>query len=215
MAIDFPNSPSVGEIFYVGNVAYQWDGATWNAFLEPASVFSHAYTHGSTGDDAVTIAQSQVTNLGADLALKAPLASPALTGTPSAPTAATGTNTTQVATTAFVNNEIINDAIVKTLIDAKGDLIVGSADNTAVRVAAGTNGYMLVANSAATAGVEWVKATAGATGGGNDQAFFENDITITTSYTITAGKNAITGGPVTVNTGATITVPSGSTWTVV
>jgi hypothetical protein len=36
------------------------------------------------------------------LALKAPLASPALTGTPTAPTAADGTNTTQVATTAFV-----------------------------------------------------------------------------------------------------------------
>lgn len=33
---------------------------------------------------------------------RAPLASPALTGTPTAPTAADGTNTTQVATTAFV-----------------------------------------------------------------------------------------------------------------
>lgn len=33
---------------------------------------------------------------------KAPLASPALTGTPTAPTAATTTNTTQIATTAFV-----------------------------------------------------------------------------------------------------------------
>lgn len=36
------------------------------------------------------------------LAAKAPLASPALTGTPTAPTAAGGTNTTQIATTAFV-----------------------------------------------------------------------------------------------------------------
>lgn len=36
------------------------------------------------------------------LALKAPLASPALTGTPTAPTAATATNSTQIATTAFV-----------------------------------------------------------------------------------------------------------------
>ncbi len=37
------------------------------------------------------------------LALKANLASPALTGTPTAPTAATATSTTQVATTAFVH----------------------------------------------------------------------------------------------------------------
>lgn len=39
------------------------------------------------------------------LALKAPLASPPLTGTPTAPTASAGTNTTQLATTAFVQGE--------------------------------------------------------------------------------------------------------------
>lgn len=41
----------------------------------------------------------------ATLANYAPLASPALTGTPIAPTATTGTRTTQLATTAFVGNE--------------------------------------------------------------------------------------------------------------
>lgn len=39
------------------------------------------------------------------LDLKAPLASPGLTGTPTAPTASTGTNTTQIATTAYVKNQ--------------------------------------------------------------------------------------------------------------
>lgn len=42
------------------------------------------------------------------LNLKAPLASPAFTGTPTAPTAAATTNTTQIATTAFVRTEIAN-----------------------------------------------------------------------------------------------------------
>lgn len=51
---------------------------------------------------SIQIAESQVTNLVSDLALKAPLASPPLTGVPTAPTAAPGTNTTQIATTAFV-----------------------------------------------------------------------------------------------------------------
>ena len=37
---------------------------------------------------------------------RAPLASPALTGTPTAPTAAVATNTTQLASTAFVQNEL-------------------------------------------------------------------------------------------------------------
>ena len=53
------------------------------------------------GTDLV-VTESQVTNLVSDLALKAPLASPALTGTPTAPTATAGTSTTQLATTAFV-----------------------------------------------------------------------------------------------------------------
>lgn len=45
-------------------------------------------------------ADANFTNLNSDIALKAPLASPALTGTPTAPTAAQGTNTTQLATMA-------------------------------------------------------------------------------------------------------------------
>ena len=46
-----------------------------------------------------------------ELDLKAPLASPALTGTPTAPTATTGTNTTQIATTAFVQDAISNASL--------------------------------------------------------------------------------------------------------
>lgn len=56
----------------------------------------------ATFPPSLPIAQSGVTNLVTDLAAKAPLASPALTGTPTAPTATAGTNTTQLATTAFV-----------------------------------------------------------------------------------------------------------------
>lgn len=55
---------------------------------------------------------------------------------------------------------------------------------------------------------------AGATGGGNDKAFYENDTIITTDYTITAGKNAGTFGPVTINNGITVTIPSGSIWVI-
>jgi hypothetical protein len=55
----------------------------------------------------------------------------------------------------------------------------------------------------------------GATGGGTNKAFFENDTQITASYTITAGKNAMTAGPVTIVpleftgsiTATTLTVP--------
>ena len=50
---------------------------------------------------------------------------------------------------------------------------------------------------------------AGATGGGNDEIFFESDTNVTTNYTITSGKNAHTVSPI-VNAGVTVTVPSGS-----
>lgn len=55
----------------------------------------------------------------------------------------------------------------------------------------------------------------GAAGTGGDQIFFENDLTVTGSYTIPTGKNAGTFGPVTINSSVTVTVPSGSVWTVV
>jgi len=46
-------------------------------------------------------------------------------------------------------------AITKSIIDAKGDLIVGTANDTPARLPIGTNGQYLVANSAATEGVAW------------------------------------------------------------
>jgi|GEM_PF-7097479 len=51
---------------------------------------------------SITGTLSSQSDLNTALGLKAPLASPALTGTPTAPTATVGTNTTQLATTAFV-----------------------------------------------------------------------------------------------------------------
>ncbi|WP_439539461.1 hypothetical protein [Sphingomonas sp.] len=55
----------------------------------------------------VTGTVSAQADLQAALDVKAPLASPALTGTPTAPTAAAGTNTTQIATTAFVTTSAV------------------------------------------------------------------------------------------------------------
>lgn len=60
------------------------------------------------------------TNTTNSLALKAPLASPALTGTPTAPTAAAGTNTAQLATTAFAN------AAADAAVDRKNYIVNGA-----------------------------------------------------------------------------------------
>ena len=65
----------------------------------------------NTADTAKPVSTAQQTALDlketvVNVALKAPLASPALTGVPTAPTAAAATNTTQIATTAFVRGEV-------------------------------------------------------------------------------------------------------------
>jgi hypothetical protein len=64
-------------------------------------------------------------------------------------------------------------------------------------------------------GLGWVAAAGGATGGGTDAVFYENDQTVTTNYTIGANRNAMSAGPVTVNGGITVTVPAGARWVVV
>jgi len=55
----------------------------------------------------------------------------------------------------------------------------------------------------------------GAVGTGTDRIFFESDQTVTQSYTVSAGKNAMAAGPIAVASGQTITIPSGSELTIV
>ena len=54
--------------------------------------------------------------------------------------------------TATVNG---HDVLTEALVDAKGDLLVASGADAVTRLAAGTNGYILTANSSATNGIEW------------------------------------------------------------
>lgn len=55
-----------------------------------------------------------------------------------------------------------SNAIQNAIVDAKGDLIVGASADTPARLAVGTNGYVLTANSSATNGVEWAAASSAA-----------------------------------------------------
>jgi hypothetical protein len=52
----------------------------------------------------------------------------------------------------------LDGKVDESLFDTKGDILVASADNTPAKLAVGTNGYLLTANSSATNGVEWAAA---------------------------------------------------------
>lgn len=64
-------------------------------------------------------------------------------------------------------------------------------------------------------GTAWGQLGGGATGGGSDAVFLENGQTVTTSYTLTTNKNAVSAGPVTINSGVTVTIPTGASWVIV
>lgn len=61
----------------------------------------------------------------------------------------------------------------------------------------------------------WGAIGGGATGGGSDDVFYENGQTVTTNYTLTTNKNAMSAGPIVIASGVTVTVPSGSVWVIV
>ena len=63
-------------------------------------------------------------------------------------------------------------------------------------------------------GGAWGQLGGGATGAGGDEVFQENSLIVTASYTLTTGKNAMSVGPIQINSGATVTVPSGQRWVV-
>ena len=145
-----PSNPAEGQIYYnsADDTVYIYDGSAWKAVGAVQSVAGKTgvvtLAKGDVGlgnvdntSDATkktnfagTIADGDTGFVTGDaaydaLALKAPLASPALTGTPTAPTATAGTNTTQIATTAFVAAAIAaigNNMIFKGTVNSASDL---------------------------------------------------------------------------------------------
>lgn len=82
-AINFPSTPTIGEIFSAAGKEWEWDGTAWQ----------------------------------------------------------------------LLNVE--SDGISKNTIDAKGDLIVGTASDTVARLGVGTDGQVLTASSGASGGLAW------------------------------------------------------------
>ncbi len=107
-----------------------------------------------------------------------------------------------------------------------GDVILGTT--TALELPDGTTGQRpgspvngMIRYNTTLNQFEGYKASAwgaiggGATGGSSDDIFYENGQTVTTNYTLSTGKNAMSAGPITINSGVTVTVPSGASWVVV
>lgn len=106
-------------------------------------------------------------------------------------------------------------AVDKTSATGSASLPVGT---TAQRDATPVSGYLRFNSSYAKpeiyTGASW-SGLGGAAGAGGDDVFYENGQTVTTNYTLTTGKNAMSAGPITIADGVTVTVPTGATWSVI
>jgi hypothetical protein len=100
--ITIPNANKTYTVKNRSDATVQIKTASGTAFDVPT--LSEAYVY----CDGANVITGRVITDGANAitSLTAPFASPAFTGTPTAPTASLGTNTTQIATTAFVQQEI-------------------------------------------------------------------------------------------------------------
>jgi len=84
--------------------------------------------------------------------------------------------------------------IPQALVDAKGDLLAATADNTVARLSVGTDGQVLTADSTQTAGVKWA-AAAGGGGAGSELAYAEGTSNITITATSASSPTTIIAAP--------------------
>lgn len=186
----------VGDSFYANVAAPAQTAANWSKFEANTEQATSAlrgtvklYTTTGTNTDGGV----DQNTLSTQLDLKAPLASPALTGTPTAPTATPGTNTTQLATTAFVTTglatkqaTLVSGTNIKTVngnsLLGSGDLVIGGGTVTNV---SGTTNQIDVVNPTTTP-------------------------VLSISATYTAARDAVANGKVTqtITNGVTTTAPS-------
>ena len=127
---------------------------------------------------------------------------------------------------ALMDSEITNLAEVKAFdstdyvakTSATGSAVMPSG-TTAQRDVSPTTGNLRF-NSTNTSfegynGSAWGAIGGGATGGGSDAIFIENGQNVTTDYTIVATNNAMSTGPITIDSGVTVTVSSGARYIVI
>jgi hypothetical protein len=108
--------------------------------------------------------------------------------------------------------------------------INGASGTIGVDGASGANGATGISGSTGPTGATGLQGASGSTGltgatgisgstganliAGASGAIFENVTTIGANYTLTSGRNGMSVGPITVDSGVTVTVPSGQRWVV-
>lgn len=108
-------------------------------------------------------------------------------------TSSTSTSTAATPNAVKSAYDLANAAVPASLVDAKGDLIAATAADTVARLAVGTNGQVLTADSTTATGLKWATASSGSPASGQG-VYAGYTSTSSTSYTDVSASVTLTTG---------------------
>ena len=182
------NALLTGALYWnsTSSALFIWTGSAWNVAAFDTSGALIGINNLSDVQSAATSRQ----NLGVEIGVDVQGYSAVLAGTTASYTAAEQTKLSGIEALA----DVTDSGNVNPLVDTH--LNTGTATASQALTWNGSD-------------YEW------STTGAINDVFYENATIVSSDYTITSGKNAVSAGPVTIASGVTVTVPSGSRWAVV
>jgi len=158
------NSLITGALYWnsVSSTMFAWTGSAWGSISSSAAIYRYKFI-AAGGETSVSGADASSQTLAYIAGYEQVYLNGVLLVRGTDYTATNGTSIT--ALSALVLNDIVEiitftalsvvTDIPQSIVDAKGDLIVGTAADTVGRLAVGTNGYYLKADSTAGTGLAW------------------------------------------------------------